>query len=446
LNALGEVDSVSGNSSECVRVDGTSGACGDAVLDPDALPNQAARIDAQGRVSSIAGTYADCVRANGSAGPCGLLGAIEYRIGDTLFSGLTVEFRPSPTIGYIHVEQPTRNVVEMNVNTALILSQEDAQSGKPWRCETTGPAAAMVCQPLPIVDAMTRGHIVHLIPATAAPAGPITLRVWDQGPYPVRRADGVTDPGADAWTVGQWMPLWFDGSVWRMSSAAGGATSLDALTDVTITAPVDGQVLTRQSGAWVNAPAAGGGIGGALGSADNVVPRAAGEGGATLQPSALTLTDSGHWALNGVTQCRIVYSGADHAGVTTNSTYFAPSYTFAPGDLAVGDQVNFAWYLETVDGADTLISSVGANLYVGATALIFNSNSSSRTAWHEVRTVVGTATTRYVLFRTFDSSGFTNFGGAALDLTAGGQVRVAFNKSSGDDTGYLRTLRIQVCK
>ncbi len=78
-DANGALAPVPGSITDCVHPDGTTGPCGvdwsneiamRAVMAVDYTPNRAARVNVAGEISSVIGEDTDCVRADGSASPC----------------------------------------------------------------------------------------------------------------------------------------------------------------------------------------------------------------------------------------------------------------------------------------------------------------------------------------------------------------------------------------
>ena len=108
------------------------------------------------------------------------------------------------------------------------------------------------------------GTPIHHVPEGGTEDDILT---WDGGkwvagapPVPVDALDELTDVVITTPTDGQVLTYDNGTSMWVNEDATGGANALDDITDVVITTPIDQQVLTYDSfyGAWVNAdPVAG---------------------------------------------------------------------------------------------------------------------------------------------------------------------------------------------
>ncbi|HET8548800.1 MAG TPA: hypothetical protein VFL57_12375 [Bryobacteraceae bacterium] len=71
LNAIGELATVAGATTDCVRPDGTTGPCGVAKA-ATAANGRVALLNTAGELATVAGATTDCVRPDGTTGPCGV--------------------------------------------------------------------------------------------------------------------------------------------------------------------------------------------------------------------------------------------------------------------------------------------------------------------------------------------------------------------------------------
>ena len=116
IDSSGNIGSIPGNSTDCVKVNGTSGPCSNLsipfpIADVTGLsaalaaktnmgasynPSTTAWIDSSGNIGSIPGNSTDCVKVNGTSGPCSNL-SIPFPIADV--TGLSTALAAKPNMG-----------------------------------------------------------------------------------------------------------------------------------------------------------------------------------------------------------------------------------------------------------------------------------------------------------------------------------------------------------
>jgi hypothetical protein len=144
----------------------------------------------------------------------------------------------------------TKLNIQPGVDTSTILSRSALQSGETLRCNgTLISAGAYECSMTPALTAYTPGMVIHWLPATATTDGGTTLNIDLLGPVPVKGADGATSPVVADVLGGRLYSLWYDGSVFRLPPAGGGASGVSPI-------GLPNQVLaTDAAGSSVNAAA-----------------------------------------------------------------------------------------------------------------------------------------------------------------------------------------------
>jgi hypothetical protein len=123
----------------------------------------------------------------------------------------------------------------ISLNTAVGLTNANAQANKPWFCSSTTGTTTYSCSlsaaaPLGVY---TTGQCVDLLVDTTN-TGAATLNIDGLGAKSIKGGDGVTDPLASQITAGRETRVCYDGSVFRLPTAIGSATiNLDGNTQGT---------------------------------------------------------------------------------------------------------------------------------------------------------------------------------------------------------------------
>ena len=110
--------------------------------------------------------------------------------------------------------------VQQSVDTSVIPSKANAQSGAMWLCSSAGSSSAYTCGLWPTLQAYSTGMVLAWKPNVNGAGGATTLNVDTLGAVAVKQADGVTDPtGADI-VAGRLYNVWHDGTVFRLMTPA----------------------------------------------------------------------------------------------------------------------------------------------------------------------------------------------------------------------------------
>jgi hypothetical protein len=196
INAAGALGAASGNASDCVRADGSSGPCASPtevqavatqlatrpVMAATYAPNRTAVINSAGALEAANGNATDCVKVDGSSGPCsvGTPAIIDQLVEDVEELSADLAIRPVRGPGYA----PGR-VAVINASGAL-----EAVSGADSDClrvdGTAGPCGEVEAPLSPLfVDQEVPGGIVdgfNTVFALASPPAPAaSLAVYRNG-------------------------------------------------------------------------------------------------------------------------------------------------------------------------------------------------------------------------------------------------------------------------
>jgi hypothetical protein len=108
----------------------------------------------------------------------------------------------------------------LNPRHPEFVTADDWQNGTALRCQSANTLGmAFECAPWPTPSSLAPGAVFHWIP-DIVPNGPATLKIGAQGPYSIKRADGSSDPVAADAPAGHLVPVWFDGSQFRIVGAS----------------------------------------------------------------------------------------------------------------------------------------------------------------------------------------------------------------------------------
>lgn len=123
---------------------------------------------------------------------------------------------PGFGVSTISIDTGTQVNVQQVADSAVLLTASNHQSGQALLCASAGgTATAYSCQMTPTLGAYQIGMIVNWVPDVDAGSG-VTLDIDTLGAKPVRLADGTGEPLPGEIASGQMLPLWFDGSVFRI--------------------------------------------------------------------------------------------------------------------------------------------------------------------------------------------------------------------------------------
>ena len=110
--------------------------------------------------------------------------------------------------------------VQQSVDTSVIPSKANAQSGAMWLCNAAGSSSAYTCGLSPTLQAYTAGMVLAWKPNVNGAGGATTLNVDTLGAVTVKQADGVTDPVSADIVAGRLYTVWHDGTVFRLMTPA----------------------------------------------------------------------------------------------------------------------------------------------------------------------------------------------------------------------------------
>lgn len=130
----------------------------------------------------------------------------------------TINFVPGEGISQLVTDLGNQINVQHSLNTSYLLTKAKAQTGELHLCGSQGASATTYsCDMMPSLGIPAVGMVLHWRPDISNAGGGITLSPNLHGPYPVKLADGVTNPPSGAFAAGRLYPLWFDGSVLRVT-------------------------------------------------------------------------------------------------------------------------------------------------------------------------------------------------------------------------------------
>jgi hypothetical protein len=110
--------------------------------------------------------------------------------------------------------------VQQSVDTSVIPSKANAQSGAMWLCSSAGSSSAYTCGLSPTLQAYSTGMVLAWKPNVNGAGGATTLNVDTLGAVTVKQADGVTDPASADIVAGRLYTVWHDGTVFRLMTPA----------------------------------------------------------------------------------------------------------------------------------------------------------------------------------------------------------------------------------
>jgi hypothetical protein len=107
--------------------------------------------------------------------------------------------------------------IEIAVDTAIVETQQRAQSGQELLCASEGgSASAYSCRMSPTSGPYAVGMVLHWIPDVSGAGGATTLDVDTLGAVPVKQSDGSSDPTSSDIVGGRLSQIWYDGGAFRL--------------------------------------------------------------------------------------------------------------------------------------------------------------------------------------------------------------------------------------
>lgn len=124
-----------------------------------------------------------------------------------------------PGTGILNLITDTGSMIniQQTVDTAVVLTRSDQQSGQTLLCASTGGSGSNYsCGMTPTLTIYRRGMVLEWIPDVDGSGGQTTLNIDTLGQKSIKLADGVTDPLTGDIVGGRLSTIWFDGSNFRL--------------------------------------------------------------------------------------------------------------------------------------------------------------------------------------------------------------------------------------
>jgi len=146
-------------------------------------------------------------------------GALEVRSSGTVIGSRSrLNLITGPGLIQTLSDTGTQIDFQQNIDTAIIATRAEGQSGRSLLCSSAGNSATdFTCALSPALTTYTTGMTVHWRPDVDAAAGAVTLNVDTLAAKPVKRSDGVTDPLPGDIRAGRLYVLWYDGAAFRFT-------------------------------------------------------------------------------------------------------------------------------------------------------------------------------------------------------------------------------------
>jgi hypothetical protein len=116
----------------------------------------------------------------------------------------------------------TETRVQPALDTAVVVTNTRLQSGEALFCSAeAGASDHYTCSLDPAPAAYQTGMVLYWRPLSTPIGNAVTLAVGSLASKAVKLNDGHSDPAAGDILAGHLYPLWFDGSVFRLSTSPG---------------------------------------------------------------------------------------------------------------------------------------------------------------------------------------------------------------------------------
>jgi hypothetical protein len=141
--------------------------------------------------------------------------------GSVVGSRAAVNVIPGAGMTTIMTDTGSQINMQMALDSAVVETQPNEQSGAALLCASTGGATNNYqCAMHPTIGAYTAGMMLHWVPDVNGAGGATTLNVDTLGAAPLKQSDGAADPGATDIVAGRMYSLWYDGAAFRMAVAS----------------------------------------------------------------------------------------------------------------------------------------------------------------------------------------------------------------------------------
>ncbi len=154
----------------------------------------------------------------------------------------TLDYLTGPGTVVTLTDTGTKYTIETDVDTAVIPTKAAIQTGAPLLVTGTSSSPTVYTGTMsPTLTAYTSGMVVNWkVPTSCTGATATGLNIDALGAKSIKQVDGTTDPAASQCVSGYPVPLWYDGTVFRIVtplSSGGGSATFDATSaiDKTVT-------------------------------------------------------------------------------------------------------------------------------------------------------------------------------------------------------------------
>jgi hypothetical protein len=151
---------------------------------------------------------------SGAAG--GSVGPITIESNDTLIGSRSIlNLVPGSGVSSIITDSGSQINIQHIADSAVLLTQAGYQSGQALVCAS---GANHACALSPTLTTYQKGITLNWLPDVDGAGGNMTLNVDELGSRPVKLQDGATNPSVGDIIAGRMYPLWYDGSVFRLTA------------------------------------------------------------------------------------------------------------------------------------------------------------------------------------------------------------------------------------
>lgn len=242
--------------------------------------------------------------------------------------------------------------VQLAVDTALVQTLFGEQSGTALFCASqSGSSTAYSCAMNPTAPAYTNGMLLHWLPDTNSGGGPTTLNVDTIGAKSLKLDDGVSNPLSTSIIAGKMYLVWYDGSVFRLLSAASGGSGSNNSGAYVADPGANG--IPYRSAPGTAAPATASNISGAFACVD---------GGSANAYACSLLPAIGAYSAGTVYWFRAGAANTGPSTVNLNSLGAVAIKKFSSQDLSANDIRAGQWVMIVYDGSNMqMMSQTGSS-------------------------------------------------------------------------------------
>ena len=217
-----------------------------------------------------------------------------------------------------------------SLNTAVALTNANAQADKPWFCNSTNGTTAYVCSlsASSALTSYTAGMWLTLVVDTTNTSSQPSLNVDAAGVKSITQSDGVSVPSAGQIVAGRPYWIYYDGSVFRLPSYTGVGTC-------------NGTTYLRGDGACATTNARG--VGTALASAATIAPTSPMHH-VTGTSQITTITAPANFTVSGMGGCVVLIPDGTWTTGTTGNIALASTATVSRAITMCYDNGASKWY------------------------------------------------------------------------------------------------------